>query len=93
MIWNITKLRCLPDSLLVKRILWENGEKTGESEPHAYFVQPAFKDLTQDNVIEWIEAYIGSDALADFTNYVSPVLDPNSDGPLVEPDLPWNIQQ
>lgn len=86
MTWIITNLRCeqIGDKLIVKRILWERDGKTGESEPHAYFNVPDIKEVTNGQIIEWIEAYIGQEALGDFANYVSPVLDPNSQGVLAD---------
>jgi len=85
--WTITKLKCLPDNpemKIVYRIEWERDGKTGEAEvlynPNAPFIP--FDDLTENDIVGWIEAYIGEDAIADFANYVSPDLDPGCLGQL-----------
>ena len=73
---------------IVYRITWERDGIYGESEviynPNAPFTP--FDELTYEKIVGWIEAYIGEAALADFENYVSPVLDPGCLGELTEYD-------
>lgn len=79
--WNIKGLKCLQngEDYIIRRVLWDCEGKSGESEtPYIIYNNP-----TEEEIISWIEAYIGEVALADFTHYTSPPLDPNCEGVLV----------
>lgn len=67
----------------VRRISWQIGDVSGEAEAGHDNSVP-LESITTEQLIEWIESYIGEDAVLDIESYVSPILDPKSEGTLIE---------
>jgi hypothetical protein len=101
--WVITQLTCVPQQYgktdVVINVSWQqigNNGSYNASVHGASFVTytpgspfTPYSDLTQDQVIEWVQASLGPEQCAALTASLDQQLGQQTNSPVVNPPLPW----